>query len=109
VKWKAEIRRLAQDVHFTARIVKHPAAPWSARIIAGCAVAYVLSPIQLIPTFIPVVGQLDDALVIYLCVRLIQSVTPEAIVANCRKDLIEAITLAPDSNDQCLATLSQPL
>jgi uncharacterized membrane protein YkvA (DUF1232 family) len=50
---------------------------------AGCAVAYLLSPIQLIPTFIPVVGQMDDLLVLFVGMKLVHKLTPAAILEEC--------------------------
>jgi uncharacterized membrane protein YkvA (DUF1232 family) len=50
-----------------------------------CAAAYVFSPIQLIPNFIPVIGCLDDVLVILLAARMIQRVTPPGVLAECRE------------------------
>jgi uncharacterized membrane protein YkvA (DUF1232 family) len=41
-------------------LLRHPAVPWHAKVVAACSVGYLLSPIQFIPTFIPVIGQLDD-------------------------------------------------
>jgi uncharacterized membrane protein YkvA (DUF1232 family) len=85
MNWKAVFTGLAREVQFSARIARHPDSPWLAKLIAGCALFYVLSPIQLIPTLIPVIGQLDDAVVLYLCVRLICKVAPEAVTADCRQ------------------------
>jgi uncharacterized membrane protein YkvA (DUF1232 family) len=63
--------------------LKHPRAPRSVRFIAGCAVAYIFSPVQLIPTFIPVIGQLDDLLVLFLGMKLVRKWTPAGILAEC--------------------------
>lgn len=81
--WKAGVRFLAKEVRVIARILRHPGSPWPARLIAGAASAYLLSPVQLIPTIIPVVGQLDDALVVCLAMRLIRRLTPEIVFAEC--------------------------
>jgi len=54
-------------------------------MIALCAAAYVFSPIQLIPNFIPVVGCLDDVLVILLAARMIQKITPSDVLAECHE------------------------
>jgi uncharacterized membrane protein YkvA (DUF1232 family) len=45
--------------------------PWYAKLAAGCVAAYALSPIDLIPDFIPVLGQLDDALVVAFALRYV--------------------------------------
>ena len=66
------------------RVAKHPEAPWRARLIALCATAYLASPVQVIPTFIPVIGQLDDVLVIYLAAKWINRILPPAVLAGCR-------------------------
>ena len=83
------IRRRAQylqkQAHVFYFVFKHPRALWYGRLIAICAAAYVLSPIQLIPNFIPVIGCLDDVLVILLAARMIQRVTPPDVLAECRE------------------------
>jgi len=74
---------LAGNAKFVFRILKHPCAPWSARIVAGCSTAYLISPVQLIPSFIPIIGQLDDVLVLYLGMKFINAVTPGWIREEC--------------------------
>jgi uncharacterized membrane protein YkvA (DUF1232 family) len=64
-------------------VVKHPRAPWLARIVAAGTVAYLLSPIQLIPTFIPVIGQLDDVFVLFVGMKLLRKLIPPEILAAC--------------------------
>ena len=63
---------------------KHPATPWYAKALAAFVVAYALSPIDLIPDFIPVLGYLDDVLLlpglIYLTIKLL----PAHVLADCR-------------------------
>jgi len=63
--------------------LRHPHTPWRARVIAGCTAAYLLSPIQLIPTFIPIIGQLDDLLVLLVGTKLLRKMMPENILAEC--------------------------
>ena len=83
------IRRRAQYLQKQADVFyfvfRHPRTRWYGRLIAICAAAYVFSPIQLIPNFIPVIGCLDDVLVILLAARMIQRVTPPEVLAECRK------------------------
>jgi uncharacterized membrane protein YkvA (DUF1232 family) len=66
-------------------LLKHPRAPWTSRIVAGCTVSYLLSPIQLIPTFVPVIGQLDDLFVLFIGMKLIRRLTPSEILAECEE------------------------
>ena len=71
-RWAAELKAQLVTLWFARR---HPDTPWSAKLIAALVVAYAFSPIDLIPDFIPVLGYLDDLLLvpigIYLAVRLI--------------------------------------
>ena len=64
---------------------KHPATPWYAKALGVLVVAYALSPIDLIPDFIPVLGYLDDVLLlpglIYLGIKLL----PAHVLADCRQ------------------------
>lgn len=53
--------------------------------MAACGAAYVVSPIQLIPTFIPVIGQMDDLLVLYFVHRWTVKLVPENVLAECRE------------------------
>jgi uncharacterized membrane protein YkvA (DUF1232 family) len=64
-------------------ILKHPNVPWSARLVAACALGYILSPIQLIPSFIPVIGQLDDLAVLLAGARVVRVLVPAAVLAEC--------------------------
>ena len=83
------IRRRAQylqkQAHVFYFVFRHPRTRWYGRLIAICAAAYVLSPIQLIPNFIPVIGCLDDVLVILLTAKIIRRITPADVLADCRE------------------------
>jgi uncharacterized membrane protein YkvA (DUF1232 family) len=82
------IRRRAQYLQKQAYVFyfvfKHPRTRWYGRLVAMGAAAYVFSPVQLIPNFIPVIGCLDDVLVILLAARIIQMITPADVLAECR-------------------------
>jgi uncharacterized membrane protein YkvA (DUF1232 family) len=79
--WAARARRDAVTLWFAAR---HPGAPWHAKALGVFVVAYALSPIDLIPDFIPVLGYLDDLVLlpglIWLAIRLL----PAEVLAECR-------------------------
>src|SRR5205085_7778341 len=77
--------RLQRDVVALWLAARDPRTPWSARALAAFVAAYALSPIDLIPDFIPVLGYLDDLLIvpagIWLAVRLV----PPALMAEFRE------------------------
>jgi uncharacterized membrane protein YkvA (DUF1232 family) len=64
---------------------KHPGTPTSAKILATLVVAYALSPIDLIPDFIPVLGYLDDLVLIPLGLMLVIRLIPADVLAECRQ------------------------
>jgi uncharacterized membrane protein YkvA (DUF1232 family) len=63
--------------------MKRPEVPWPAKAVGGCAIAYIFSPIQLIPTFIPIIGQLDDLAVLFLGTRVMRRFTPASVLREC--------------------------
>ena len=75
---------LKKEAHVFYFVFRHPRTHWYGRLLAICAAAYVLSPIQLIPNFFPVIGCLDDVLVILLAARMIQRITSPHVLAECR-------------------------
>ena len=83
--WKQKALLLHTEARVFYFVFRHPRSRWYARVIAAFSIGYVVSPIQLIPSFIPVVGFLDDALVLYLGSKLLRKVTPPDILAECRE------------------------
>jgi uncharacterized membrane protein YkvA (DUF1232 family) len=64
---------------------KDPRTPWYARIFAACVVGYAFSPIDLIPDPIPVLGYLDDLVLVPVGVALALKMIPPAVLAECRE------------------------
>jgi uncharacterized membrane protein YkvA (DUF1232 family) len=93
--------RLAQmgrlKVHLLAlwKLFRHPATPWGVKAIAVGVVAYAVSPIDLIPDFIPVLGQLDDLLLLPLGVALAVRLTPPALWARCLQEAEAGVDRLP--------------
>lgn len=72
-------QRLATLVLALWKLLRHPDTPMSAKIVAGLVLAYALSPIDLIPDFIPVLGLLDDVVLVPLGVALAIRLTPRVL------------------------------
>jgi uncharacterized membrane protein YkvA (DUF1232 family) len=68
-------------------VLRHPRTPRPARILLGLAVAYLLSPVDLIPDPIPLLGQLDDLLIVPGLVTLALKLIPKEVVAECREQV----------------------
>jgi uncharacterized membrane protein YkvA (DUF1232 family) len=84
VGWKHRAQQLQKEAHVFYFIFKHPRTRWYARLVAACTAGYLLSPVQLIPNFIPVIGCLDDVLVVFVGAKLIQRMTPADVLSECR-------------------------
>src|SRR5271156_342718 len=76
-KLKAKAREAFQQFRVLLRAFVHPEVPWYTKLVCGCAVLYVVSPIQLIPNFIPVIGQMDDVLIIGPSIKLFKRSPPQ--------------------------------
>ncbi len=87
-RWKANARDCIGQVCVIYLILKHPRSSPLAKVVAGLSVGYVFSPIQLIPSFIPVIGWLDDAAVLYVGMRVLNRLTPAAVMKECRANAL---------------------
>jgi uncharacterized membrane protein YkvA (DUF1232 family) len=65
--------------------IKTPRIPWYARILAICVVAYAFSPIDLIPDFIPILGYLDDLILVPLGIALVLKMIPKDVMNEYRE------------------------
>lgn len=82
--WRARARLIKGDVIALSFAVRDPRVPWYAKVAAACVVAYALSPIDLIPDFIPVLGYLDDLVLVPLGVWLVVRLIPADVLVECR-------------------------
>jgi uncharacterized membrane protein YkvA (DUF1232 family) len=83
--WSEKAQKLQKEAHVFYFTFKHPGTPWYARLIAACAAGYLLSPIQIIPSFIPVIGFMDDLVVLVVGFKLIQWAISPAVLKECRE------------------------
>ena len=79
--WARTIKRDAHAIYLAAR---DPRVPWYAKALAFCVAGYALSPIDLIPDFIPVLGHLDDAVIVPLGILAVVKLIPQDIMAEHR-------------------------
>ncbi|MFN2146223.1 MAG: YkvA family protein [Anaerolineales bacterium] len=83
-KWKQVARKLKSDTYALYLAYKHPGTPWYAKVFAGLVIAYAFSPIDLVPDFIPVLGYLDDLILVPLGVTLAMKMIPSEVMEECR-------------------------
>jgi len=84
-KLKQRSRQLKIEIYAIYLAYKDPRVPWFARIFAACVVGYAFSPIDLIPDPIPILGYLDDLILIPLGVVLVLKMMPPEVLAECRE------------------------
>lgn len=89
-KLKDLARHFKQEFKVYRLVLKHPQTPWRAKFFLGLAVGYLLLPFDLIPDFIPVLGQLDDLLIIPLLLYVALQFIPDDVIQACREQLKNA-------------------
>lgn len=86
--WIAKLKRFAklikQELQVYQLVLKHPQTPMAGKILLWLAVGYLLLPFDLIPDMIPVLGQLDDLVLVPLLVFIALKLIPQAVIADCR-------------------------
>jgi uncharacterized membrane protein YkvA (DUF1232 family) len=83
---KAWARTLKRDVMTLWFALKHSDTPWYAKALAAVITAYALSPIDLIPDFIPILGYLDDLIIVPAGIWLLLKIVPEHVLADSRTE-----------------------
>lgn len=89
--WKDRVKALKRETFTLFLAYRHPRVPWYAKLLALIVVAYALSPIDLIPDFIPVLGYLDDLVLIPLGLMLVIRLIPAEVLAECRRKSDEIV------------------
>jgi uncharacterized membrane protein YkvA (DUF1232 family) len=85
IAWKEQAQRLQKETFVLYFVFKNPRTPWYVRGVAACSAAYIFSPVQLIPSFIPVIGFLDDFLIVLAGAKLVRRFTPPELLRECRE------------------------
>lgn len=88
-RWKQRARRLKTELYALYLAYRDPRVPWYARLVAACVVGYAFSPIDLIPDPIPILGYLDDLILLPLGIALALRLIPPAVMAECREQARE--------------------
>jgi uncharacterized membrane protein YkvA (DUF1232 family) len=84
-KLKEQASRLKSELHALWLAYSDPRTPWLARVLIVCIVAYALSPIDLIPDPIPIIGHLDDLILLPLGIALAIRMIPDSVMTDCRE------------------------
>jgi uncharacterized membrane protein YkvA (DUF1232 family) len=101
--WALTLKRDAYAVYLAAR---NPNTPWYVKALAVVVAAYAFSPIDLIPDFIPILGYLDDLILIPLGIWLVVSLIPEQAMAEYRAKASEVVQRPHDGKVAAIAIIA---
>jgi len=82
---KEKVEALTREVYALYLALRDPRVPWYVKAVMATVVGYALSPIDLIPDFVPVVGLLDDLILVPLGVALVVRMLPGDVLDDCRR------------------------
>jgi uncharacterized membrane protein YkvA (DUF1232 family) len=83
--WKQRVRQLKTETYALYLAYRDPRVPWYARLLVAVVVGYAFSPIDLIPDFVPVLGYLDDLILVPLGIWLALKLIPAEVMAEARE------------------------
>lgn len=83
-RWKQQARHLKKEVYAVYLVYRDPRVPWYARLLAVLVVGYAFSPIDLIPDFVPILGYLDDLILLPLGIALVLKLIPPSLMVESR-------------------------
>ena len=83
--WKERVKALKKETFALYLACRHPGFSWYTKALALLVVGYALSPIDLIPDFIPILGYLDDLILIPIGIMLVIRMIPAEVLAECRQ------------------------
>jgi len=89
--WKQRVRQLKAETYALYLAYRDPRVPWYARVLAAVVVGYAFCPIDLIPDFIPVLGYLDDLILVPVGIWLALRMIPAEVMADSRARAQEAL------------------
>jgi uncharacterized membrane protein YkvA (DUF1232 family) len=84
-KWKQKSNLLKTEIRALYLAYKHPKTPWYAKVCMAVVLGYAISPIDLIPDFIPILGYLDDLIIIPAGIYLSIKMIPQGVMQECRE------------------------
>jgi|GEM_PF-399818 len=86
---REKVSALRKEIAALSLAIRHPGTPWTAKLLALIIVAYALSPIDLIPDFIPVIGLLDDLVLLPIGIAIVIKMIPQRVMDECRKEALQ--------------------
>ncbi len=85
MEWKSASRRIKTELAYYRQMAKDPRTPWLSKLLIGLAVAYLLSPVDIAPDFIPILGHLDDVILVPGIIWLALAIIPRSVKRDARE------------------------
>jgi uncharacterized membrane protein YkvA (DUF1232 family) len=83
--WKEKAKQLKTEVYALCLAMKDSRVPWYAKVLMALTIGYAISPIDLIPDFIPVIGQIDDLIIVPAGILLVIKMMPKGVMEEYRQ------------------------
>jgi len=87
--WKDALREIAKklkdEINFYRTVYKHPKTPFIPKLLLWTAIGYALLPFDVIPDFIPVLGYLDDLIIVPGLILMAMKLIPQEVIRECRE------------------------
>ncbi len=77
-------KNIQRELKVYRLVLKDKRTPFVAKVLLGIAIGYVISPIDIIPDFIPVLGQLDDLIIVPILILIALKMIPKSVVEECK-------------------------
>jgi uncharacterized membrane protein YkvA (DUF1232 family) len=103
--WKARAKQLKTEVYALYLAYKDPRTPWYAKVFSAVVVGYAFSPIDLIPDPIPILGYLDDLVLVPLGVFLALKMIPAEVMTDSRREAVEVMAQGKPVNKVAAAII----
>ena len=97
-KLKTQAQNLKAEIKVLMLAYRDDRTPLKAKILVGVTIGYLLSPIDLIPDFIPILGAIDDLVIVPLLIAISIKLIPPIVLQDARERLKENVTLTKKNN-----------
>jgi len=97
-RWAERARRLRVELFALYLAARHPQTPWYAKVVVAGFVAYAVTPVDLFPDALPILGIVDDVIFVPLAVALAVRLVPSPVLAECRGRAQQRIVMSKKSN-----------
>jgi uncharacterized membrane protein YkvA (DUF1232 family) len=104
-RWKERVKRLKVETYALYLAYRDPRVPWYARLFAAIVVGYAFSPLDLVPDFIPVLGYVDDLILVPLGIVLALKMIPPQVMAESREKAHQVMAQGKPVNRMAAAAI----